>query len=32
LSVVAPSITLAMNSKALELKAKGVDVFAFGVG
>ena len=32
LSVVAPSITLAMNSKALELKAKGIDVFAFGVG
>jgi aspartate aminotransferase len=32
LSVVAPSITLAMNSKALELKAKGTDVFAFGVG
>ncbi len=32
LSVVAPSITLAMNSRALELKAKGVDVFAFGVG
>ena len=32
LSVVAPSITLAMNSKALEQKAKGVDVFAFGVG
>ncbi len=30
--MVAPSITLAMNSKALELKAKGVDVFAFGVG
>jgi aspartate aminotransferase len=30
--VVAPSITLAMNSKALEQKAKGVDVFAFGVG
>jgi aspartate aminotransferase len=32
LSVVAPSITLAMNTKALELKAKGTDVFAFGVG
>jgi aspartate aminotransferase len=32
LSVVAPSITLAMNSKALEQKAKGIDVFAFGVG
>ncbi len=29
---MAPSITLAMNSKALEQKAKGVDVFAFGVG
>ena len=32
LSAVAPSITLAMNARALELKAKGVDVFAFGVG
>jgi len=32
LSVVAPSITLAMNSRALEMKARGVDVFAFGVG
>jgi aspartate aminotransferase len=29
---VAPSITLAMNSKALEQRAKGIDVFAFGVG
>ncbi len=29
---MAPSVTLAMNTKALELKAKGVDVFAFGVG
>jgi len=32
LSVVAPSVTLAMNARALELKARGVDVFAFGVG
>ena len=32
LSAVAPSVTLAMNARALELKAKGVDVFAFGVG
>ncbi|HEX3772111.1 MAG TPA: aminotransferase class I/II-fold pyridoxal phosphate-dependent enzyme [Polyangiaceae bacterium] len=29
---MAPSITLAMNSKALEQRAKGIDVFAFGVG
>jgi aspartate aminotransferase len=32
LSVVAPSVTLAMNARAAELRAKGVDVFAFGVG
>jgi aspartate aminotransferase len=32
LSVVAPSATLAMNSRALEMKARGIDVFAFGVG
>jgi aspartate aminotransferase len=32
LSVVAPSVTLAMNARALEMKARGVDVFAFGVG
>jgi aspartate aminotransferase len=32
LDVVAPSATLAMNSRALDLKARGVDVFAFGVG
>jgi aspartate aminotransferase len=32
LSVVAPSVTLAMNAKAQELRAKGVDVYAFGVG
>jgi aspartate aminotransferase len=32
LSVVAPSVTLAMNARAMELKSKGVDVFAFGVG
>ena len=32
LSVVAPSVTLAMNARAQELRARGVDVFAFGVG
>jgi aspartate aminotransferase len=32
LSSVAPSITLAMNARAMDLKARGVDVFAFGVG
>jgi len=32
LSAVSPSITLAMNARAMELKARGVDVFAFGVG
>jgi aspartate aminotransferase len=32
LSAVAPSITLAMNARAMEMKARGVDVFAFGVG
>jgi aspartate aminotransferase len=32
LSVVAPSVTLAMNARAADLRAKGVDVFAFGVG
>ncbi len=32
LSAVAPSATLAMNARVLELKARGVDVFAFGVG
>jgi aspartate aminotransferase len=32
LDVVQPSVTLAMNAKAAELRAKGVDVFAFGVG
>ena len=32
LSVVAPSVTLAMNARAMELKSRGVDVFAFGVG
>jgi len=32
LSVVAPSITLAMNARAADLKAKGIDVFSFGVG
>jgi aspartate aminotransferase len=32
LSVVAPSVTLAMNQRAAELRATGADVFAFGVG
>src|SRR5580700_9656160 len=32
LSAVAPSITLAMNTRALEMKSRGFDVFAFGVG
>ena len=32
LSAVAPSITLAMNARAMELKARGVDVFAFAAG
>jgi aspartate aminotransferase len=32
LSAVAPSITLAMNARALEMKSRGFDVFAFGVG
>jgi aspartate aminotransferase len=32
LEAVAPSVTLAMNAKAAELRATGVDVFAFGVG
>jgi aspartate aminotransferase len=32
LSVVAPSITLAMNARAMELKAGGADVFAFAAG
>jgi len=32
LDAVQPSVTLAMNAKAAELRAKGVDVFAFGVG
>ncbi len=32
LSAVAPSVTLAMNARAADLRAKGVDVFAFGVG
>lgn len=32
LNAVAPSVTLAMNARALELKSRGVDVFAFGVG
>jgi aspartate aminotransferase len=32
LRAVAPSVTLAMNARAAELRGKGVDVFAFGVG
>lgn len=32
LEAVQPSVTLAMNAKAAELRAKGLDVFAFGVG
>jgi len=32
LDVVQPSVTLAMSARAAELRAKGVDVFAFGVG
>jgi aspartate aminotransferase len=32
LNAVAPSVTLAMNAKAAELRATGADVFAFGVG
>ena len=32
LDVVQPSVTLAMNARAAELRNKGVDVFAFGVG
>jgi len=32
LEAVQPSVTLAMNARAADLRAKGVDVFAFGVG
>lgn len=32
LSAVSPSVTLAMNARAADLRAKGNDVFAFGVG
>jgi aspartate aminotransferase len=32
LSGVVPSVTLAVNAKAAALRAKGVDVFGFGVG
>jgi aspartate aminotransferase len=32
LNAVAPSATLAMNARVIELRARGVDVFAFGVG
>ena len=32
LDVVQPSVTLAMNARAAEMRGKGVDVFAFGVG
>lgn len=32
LDAVQPSVTLAMNARAAEMRGKGVDVFAFGVG
>ena len=32
LSVVAPSATLAVNARAAELRSRGIDVVAFGVG
>ena len=32
LDAVQPSVTLAMNARAAELRQKGLDVFAFGVG
>ncbi len=32
LSVIVPSVTLAVSSRAAALRAKGVDVFTFGVG
>jgi len=32
LDAVAPSATLVMNARSAELRARGVDVFAFGVG
>lgn len=32
LKSVSPSVTLAMNARAAELRQRGVDVFAFGVG
>jgi aspartate aminotransferase len=32
LEAVQPSVTLAMNARAAELRGKGVDVYAFGVG
>ena len=32
LDVVQPSVTLAMNQRAADLRAKGADVFSFGVG
>jgi aspartate aminotransferase len=32
LNAVAPSVTLAMNARVIDLRARGVDVFAFGVG
>lgn len=32
LDAVQPSVTLAMNARAAELRSKGADVFAFGVG
>jgi aspartate aminotransferase len=32
LNAVAPSVTLAMNARVLDLRAQGVDVYGFGVG
>lgn len=32
LEAVQPSVTLAMNARAADLRSKGIDVFAFGVG
>jgi aspartate aminotransferase len=32
LDAVQPSVTLAMNARAAELRSKGLDVYAFGVG
>ena len=32
LNAVTPSVTLAINARAQELKARGVDVISFGAG